>query len=419
MVIKRFWKLIALSIIIVAVLVTYFIHSALVVASQFPDLEIKTISGDETTLNDVAINGDYYHEDNYSSSLIVSLDGSTYYEELSYFEKLEPQFPPNEATKIKDKYRNFMRGKMYNPSSFFENDNYLAYVGAEISDWSKNHLPKYYLEVDVLNKETNTSHSFQTNLPGVKEIQHADILEVHMDQEDLKVIVNLNYYLNDQYVDEIKVYTLSISAEGVVGDQTLFDPQEQSNKDKWSHLMFLNDHSELDSGNNLLLQKDIGHYVEVSQNAIASEELDSELLEREFYIYNIKSNQLQELQIPQEQYEKLLSNEFHLNGFVKDNHAYITYLNEENLVVLSFSLEDFKVDSKQTFNLTDLGMEGTNISLMENKIYAVENGMGNSAKIFVGDVTTGEILYKGEIVHEQENDDRDDFTLNFYTITKN
>ncbi|WP_096270862.1 hypothetical protein [Paucisalibacillus globulus] len=419
MVLKRFWKLIALAITIVAILVTYFIHTAIVVASQFPDLEIKTISGDKSVLEHIAITGDYYQEEGNSSPLIVTLEGSTYYEELSYFEKLEPYFPPNEATKLKDNYRNFMRGKMYNPSSFFDNEEHLAYVGAEISDWGTNYLPEYYLEVDVLNKETNKSHSFQTDLPGVEEVNHVDVLKAQVVKENLYVIVKLNYLLADQYVDEIKVYTMDISSGQIVGDQTLFDPSEQSNKDRWSHLSFLNHHSEIGSGDNLLLVKDIGRDLEVNQTDGFTDEIKSELLERAFYIYNISTNQLQELQIPEEHYEKLLLNEFNLSGFVFDTHVYISYVDEGNLVVLSYSLENYKLESQQTYSLKELDMEDSNIKIIDNKIYAVENDMKNTAKIFVGDVTTGEVLYKGEIVSKQNSDDRNDYSLNFYSVKKN
>src|SRR5690606_12561772 len=99
--------------------------------------------------------------------------------------------------------------------------------------------------VDVLNKETNKSHSFQTDLPGVEEVNHVDVLKAQVVKENLYVIVKLNYLLADQYVDEIKVYTMDISSGQIVGDQTLFDPSEQSNKDRWSHLSFLNHHSEI------------------------------------------------------------------------------------------------------------------------------------------------------------------------------
>jgi hypothetical protein len=421
MVLKRFWKLITLLIVIITILVTYFVHTALVIASQFPELEIKTISGDETTLKNMTISGDYYEGDQYSSALMVSPDNTTYYEELSYFEKRDPRFPPNEATELKDKYRNFMRGKIYQPSLFFENDDYLAYVGAEVSDWTPNYLPTYHLEVDVLNKESNTSTSFQTTLPGMDEIHHVDVLEVRMDKKELKVIVNVNYYLSNQYVNDIKVYTMDISSEKIVGDQTLFDPHEQSDKDKWSHLNFLNDLSAIDSTDNLLLQKDIGRYKEVDHGDEYEGEINAELMERKFYVYDLKANQQQELLIPENHYKKLLSNEIHLDGSVSDTHAYITYLDGNNLVVLSFSLDKLKLDTQLTFDLKELGMEAEDygISLIDDKLYVLENDMQKSTKIFVGDITNGEVLYQGEIVLENNDDKSGDVSLQFYTITKN
>lgn len=127
MILKRFWKLIALSLVIITVLVTYFIYTSLVVAKQFPELTLKTIDGDKSVMNDVLLVGEYDGKSNYSA-VTVSTEGSVYRGQMSFFENLESPFAINNATKLKEKYRNFMRGKWIYTGNFFENDEFVAYV---------------------------------------------------------------------------------------------------------------------------------------------------------------------------------------------------------------------------------------------------------------------------------------------------
>ncbi|WP_047983049.1 hypothetical protein [Ornithinibacillus californiensis] len=429
MLVKRFWKLITLTIVIIVVLIAYFIQTSLVVANQFPELELKTISGDESVIKNIQISGDYYDQSNYSSAVMVTDEGSTYREKLSYFEYLEATFPPNEVASFKDEYRNFMRNKWMSPSSYFDNEEYLAYVGVDVATERFNTIyhHDYFFEVDVLNKTTNKSNAFKIKVPGQADYSDVQVMDVQLVNGELKVVTDIGYYHNEQHVYELMVYTIDLSTNKITGDDTLLavENNEEGDWDGWTDISLLNDYRDISEQKYLLLQKSENKKPEsVSQESHNEDgvvEAGWGVTDRAFFLYNLETEEFNPINLSDIHRNELLSTD-DVTGHMNDSHAYITYVIEGKLKVLDIRLDDFSVGSDIVFNWDELDIsDATQVKMNEDKIYVMERfkNYKDPAKVIVGDMATGDLLYEGEIVMKDVDDETENYELQFYNMVIN
>lgn len=424
MILKRFWKLIALSLVIIIVLVTYFIYTSLVVAKQFPELTLKTIDGDKSVMNDVLLVGEYDGKSNYST-VTVSTEGSVYRGQMSFFENLESPFAINNATKLKEKYRNFMRGKWIYTGNFFENDEFVAYVTVK-STSSRLHYEdaENYFYVDVLNKETNKSNSFEIKIPGQGLYYDIVVSDVQLVNGELKVLTESNHYGNaGRYVRELMVYTIDISSHKISADDTLLVSESVEDANNWEDIMFLNDSEDISEQKFYFLQKDQNRR-EVEGNELETEIVDNEptelsVVNRSFYLYDLESKELQEVIFDKEIANELL--DARTWGFVQDRQVYLVYELENTVTILEINEQDLSVQSKAKFNLDDSGFRGlSNLTIVNDKMYAIGNKDDvNSGKVFVGAIHNGEVLFEGEIGMENPDEENEEHELRFYRLIMN
>ncbi|MEN2465869.1 hypothetical protein [Ornithinibacillus sp. JPR2-1] len=424
MILKRFWKLIALSLVIIIVLVTYFIYTSLVVAKQFPELTLKTIDGDKSVMNDVLLVGEYDGKSNYST-VTVSTEGSVYRGQMSFFENLESPFAINNATKLKEKYRNFMRGKWIYTGNFFENDEFVAYVTVK-STSSRLHYEdaENYFYVDVLNKETNKSNSFEIKIPGQGLYYDIVVSDVQLVNGELKVLTESNHYGNaGRYVRELMVYTIDISSHKISADDPLLVSESVEDANNWEDIMFLNDSEDISEQKFYFLQKDQNRR-EVEGTELETEIVDNEpteisVVNRSFYLYDLESKELQEVIFDKEIANELL--DARTWGFVQDRQVYLVYELENTVTILEINEQDLSVQSKAKFNLDDSGFRGlSNLTIVNDKMYAIGNKDDvNSGKVFVGAIHNGEVLFEGEIGMENPDEENEEHELRFYRLIMN
>jgi hypothetical protein len=422
MLVKQFWKLITLIIVIVLVLVTYFVQTGLVVAGQYPEFVIKKVSGDESEIKNVEIYSDYYHGNQYTSPLIISNEGSLYFAEQSYFKKLESNFPPNEASKLKENYRSFMRGKWHNPASYFENDEFLAYVDLNSSTrvWNTYYQQDYSLKVDVLDKKTKVTNAFDIKIPGQDGSEYFDLLDVQMIDGSLKVVTRLQVYADGgQEHSQVNVYTIDPSKKKLIGDETIVVGNKKNNKRLYT-IDVLNDRSDIHEEKNLvLLQEELETPKESPENEeVFQEDAAPVVISRSFYIYNLETMEMKELSVTDNRKKELVG--VNLDGVsINDNKVYLAYQLEDNLTVLGFSLDTYMEETNYSFNLTDLEIENLgNVMLKNEKVYASGAYKDTKTKstVFVGEVTSGKVLYQGEIDIKNAKKDDKNYHLEIYNL---
>lgn len=401
MLLKRLWKLITLTIVIIAVLVAYFVYTSLVVAKQFPDIEIKTITGDEELIENVILTGDVYQEDSYTSSFMISAKESKYQSELSFIEDLSSTFPPDEVSHLKKDYKSFMRGKWNSPGSYFHNEKYLAYAVAKSEEWNGMNNLNYYFEVDVLSKETNESNSFTIEIPDRENFDNVQVIDVQVINEELKVVTHIGYYTaNQRYEYEIKVYSIDIDSNKITSDETIArDENDQEDSNKGSSYSVLNDFVDLGEQKNLVIEKEdyLQKKVKAEDNTDSAE---TQTVSRTLFVYDLENSEQKQLNPSKEKLNEIMSLEYGMLAFSTDATVYLAYTDGDYLTILGYDLENGNEELEYRINIEELGIKEPRVLKMkDSRFYLTDLQLTNesSAKVIVGDITTGKVMYEGEL----------------------
>ncbi|WP_010098263.1 hypothetical protein [Ornithinibacillus scapharcae] len=403
MLLKRLWKLITLTIVIVAVLVTYFVYTSLVVAKQFPEVVIENIKGDEEFIKDVTVSGDYYQDNEiYMSAFMVSTKGSKYRSNLSFIEDLNPNFPPDEVSTLQKDYKRFMRGKWNIPGYYFQNDEYLAYAVAKTDEWNGVNNPEYYFEVEVLTKETNETNSFTIDIPDRENFYNVQVVDVQVFNGEVKVVTQIGYYTtNQRYEYEIKVYAIDMKNGKITSDETIGrDEKGQENSDEGSGYSLLNDFGNISEQKHLIVQKEDQREVKVTTED-NMESVETQTVDRTFFVYDLESNERQELTLSKEIQKEIMSLDYLVAASSVDGYVYLTFIVNGDLSIVGYDLENGNEEIEYRINLEKFGMEEPRVlKIKDKRFYLSDYQLTNesSAKVIVGDITTGKVLYEGEIV---------------------
>lgn len=120
---KKYWKAILISLIIVTTIGTYYIQQAMAKGVSF---KIETISGNKGEIENLILQASYQSDD-IIRGLNISKDGSTN-ESRSFAGKLIGRNNPLMFQKYIEEHRSFMRGKELNPGQYFEDEDRLIYT---------------------------------------------------------------------------------------------------------------------------------------------------------------------------------------------------------------------------------------------------------------------------------------------------
>src|SRR5699024_1183548 len=158
---KRYYKLISLSLFNIDVWAGFFIQSIPASGNQ-PEFVIKTQDDQKKLGHHLVVSGEYSNNDNISKFLTISEEGSDYFSDRSYLYQKEMLYANPGAEQLIKDYRNFMRGKGYDLKSFYQDDTTLAYVeiDSDINFRGYESINPSF-QVDVLDKETKDRTTFE------------------------------------------------------------------------------------------------------------------------------------------------------------------------------------------------------------------------------------------------------------------
>ncbi|MGE8206484.1 hypothetical protein ACQKP0_18400 [Heyndrickxia sp. NPDC080065] len=381
------------SIIIVAVVVfsigTFYIYSA-VSASPFPHLKIVGESGNEKEIKSLIITGDYQlgqDHDNFE----LSLKSTVYNSERSFLDKLD-----NETNKIKQlrkQYRNFMRGKM-GLDSFYEDQDILIYADTNSSWNGMDGNTK--LEISMLDKKDKKKTSFE--IPLSNQFRYAFVQDVQRVGKQLKVITenmrkqNIN---NENENNELHVYTINYSNKKLVNDEVI----------KSYNIENVNTYSQFQKIP-VIDETAPSKYVLFNNSLIKStDQGEEEVVKSELIAYNTETSEKEIIKLPKKINIDQISS---FNGDI----IYIVSRNTSGLKVISYNFESQKVISEikiQIQNTENMDIEDIVYKIKNEKLFIITSNKGNkkNANVLVYDIDTGESLFKGKIV---ENDQKDNET---------
>lgn len=404
---KRYWKIITLAIFAMATIGTLFIQASMA-TNAFPEFVIKHKSGDQEEVKPLTIISDYLENETTYIRTEISDKGTSYQKnESSYLNLLKEEYFQPEMKYLMKDYRSFMRGKQDTQiHSFFEDQNVLAYVGLKSSYLStRQNQWGYSFELDVLDQKTKKNTAFELVIPKEEKYNYINIQDVQLINDELKILTvnDLSTYMTstqEQEVSidqtEIHIYTVNLDTQKVVNDEMIDVITTELAPDQWQSIYAI------DKGRNIGPNKYSVVLVEKNEEAVFND-YAQQTLERQYIVYNLETNQLEEIELPEEfnpeTYPRLLS------GSV----MYLSKEEDNQIEIIGYDLESKQIETKQTFDLSETeGNYFRQFYFMNDKIYIIEQLYKEKVDsvIMIGDIQTGEILYEGTVELADSNKDQ-------------
>lgn len=386
---RKYWKFITIIVVIMLSIGTFYVKSA-TSEENHPEFVIVTQSGDAKEIEPLKLVG-YYSDTssrNYTiTDLKISSEDSTYVRR-SFLDQIIGE-PPNLIKEYQENYRSFMRGKGLNVNSFFENDRYLAYADVVYkTDSFYSHDFKF--PISILNKEDGSVQSFTVDIPDSEKMDYAFMEDVQMMEDELYLVTNNMIRNPEASFDEKHVYTIDLANQTIRNDETFSQvPEGQEGNRIVAQVIRTSPTEAYD--HIILLQKEF----KVIHD---SESYREELVKQEVISYNLATKAKESIPVSDLPFNSELS-------FFDGSSIYFIGIEGQEIVVTPYHLADGQAGKEYRLQLSGKDGHGPGLltTIKDGKLYLSSPELNpklniNAADVFVADVKTGDILFKGEII---------------------
>lgn len=367
---KRYLRLILLCFFIVIVIGAFYIQLGMASGDKI-NFTFEKVKGDEKEIDNLVINADY-KVGSLNKNIKISNNETIHSDHLNFIQKISLDYQMEPIFEnLKKQYKSFMRGKGYLPNYFYEDDQFLAYVGDKKS---REHL---YFVVDILNKKSGKRTSFKIE---EKVYDFISIEDVQMKNDStLQVLVRA---FKNNGLEELCVYTFNISTQKLEKDESII-----KGKANTTVRVFTDDSI---SKNNYAV-------IRTEPYDISGEEPEKNKKHPEVYIYDFEKNQLKKM--------KLLNNDMNYTETISvyDSTLFVGQDTAEGTEIYSYDIVKEKWNKKPVFRVTVDAQSYYYTKIMNGKIY-VFYSKEKENWLLVGDLQTGKILYEGKIKAENGTD---------------
>lgn len=397
---KRYWKIISLSMLIVLILGVFYIQSGLA-AKEDIEVEFEKVSGNEAEVENLVFYGDYEFSNVYQSLQITNQEAIDL-NQISMLQSLKrmPTIPAYK--KLVEDYKGFMRGKNYVPDSFYEDENVLAYAEAHHESERNSSF-----DIDVLNKKSGETTSIKLDFPEKGKYNWVDVSEVQVTNGKLKVFVR---GFHSERRHEMIVYTIDINAQKLEKNEVLLSTTEKENY--WSDIRIINAY------NSLKQQRYIMFYIESqrmhSEYDESSIEMENnpEIINNEILVYDVETDKIKKLEFEDEMVGALGE------AIVHNSTLFVPIQVENSYEISQFDIEKQTWGDKTSFELPapkDGHAPGPYMKLMNGKFYMISAAKKGHI-LLISDATTGKVLYEGIIKVKKDGVNQGDYRLYIHEI---
>ncbi|WP_117149138.1 hypothetical protein [Paraliobacillus zengyii] len=401
---KKYWKLISTTAIIVLSIGTFYVNVALS-AEQFPTFVIKTVSGDKAEIKPLVLQG-YYEETNsyVSNNLTITTEGSTYMG-YTFLDQLIGQ-PDVMIEELQEEYRGFMRGKTTWIDLFYEDEQYLAYGDVSYKMGSMR-LSDFKFDVSLLNKKDGDTNAFTLEVPNGENLEYMSVDSVQLNGNELTLITQNSILKNDEYYDEKHIYTINIDDQAISSHEELYQVT-QGDGNTYTNVQLV-ETSPTNTNEHIILLKTEEEMMEEMESSRTVE------MNQEIISYNLVTKERETIDVPE------LNLEENQLSFFEGSTLYFTKVAEQELVVTPYNLMDEQVGQAITLPLSSDNEEGVQppmIMVNNGKIYVAESQMNKDldANVVVADLNTGETLFEGQIALEDSSEEIGNYELYIHEI---
>lgn len=395
---KRYWKILTLSLVTVIVIGAFYINSSL--AAENIVVGIEKVSGNEKEVENIRINGDL-GGNNIHHTLLISKDETINLSNQSIIQQLTRTSTVPAYNQLKEKYSHFMRGKKYLTNSLYADGNFVVYVNVE-GNGNGNVSKNMYFEIEILDVKTDKTTSMELDVPNKDNYHWVDVMDVQSINNEIKVIAR---GFRAEGGEDLNIYTIDLDKKAV-SDETIYGSPKIENG--WSDIRVVDEYYSVEPKKYLLFQV-YAHEEPVYEEAVETGE--PKIIADEIMVYNIETNELKKLDISPEE------RGYGIDSYtLYDNTVYIPNPTPNGIEVNQYNIEKDSWGEKQLFKVEhDKGEHEPFIKLQNGKIYIISSADGKYPLV-ISDLNTGQSLYEGKLVVKNQNDPNKDYKLYIYEI---
>ncbi|MGE7024009.1 hypothetical protein [Solibacillus cecembensis] len=395
---KRYWKMLLISIVSVIAIGFYYIQVAIAGKGDFP-FKIETTSGNEMEIENISLEA-YYVGGYFQSQLNISKDGSTLTQSnrSQMYNWLNPYIPDNVQNYMQE-HRQFMRGKQYNEDSYFKDENYLVY--AAIQDFDQLHQgDSLTMEIDLLDLKTDVRSSFEIQVPVEESYYWMGVRDVYMQDGKIKIVATGSHVNGG---DTLRIFTVDEKSKALQEDKLIGKVASEVGISTGLHM-----HTNTNESLN-----DNYYLYEIKKYKERWDGPTNELLSHQLYVYNKLKNEVEEIVIPSELKPKMT--------FLYGAQVFMPTYSANGIELNHYSIETQQWEEPLHYNYpitVNKEEDAPLVQLMDEKIYIV-NRVAGEQLLYIGDLRTGESLYEGKITADQNDSLSSIKQLRISTVLKN
>lgn len=375
-------------------------------SSGKPDFVIKKISGDEDVVKKLVIFGSL-PSGNYREETLHIDDTETIYEsERSFIESVEGVHLFPEIKQLQQDYRNFMRGKIKDPSLFYEDENHVAYANIK---WDQGSIgpTRFSFDIEVLNKDSKEVTVIKESLPKDGSYNYAYVRDVQWIDGKLKVAAEIHTDING-WKSEIHLYTFDLNSQKLIENHLLSSVDDEKNPN--SNVTVLTEEGDIGAKKELLIEKTKWKSVPYREGS-RDEKVDSQLI-----LYNYETDEQKSIEKPEFQFD-LVS--------LYNSVIYFMKSTENGLEIHPYDIESSKFLKAQVLPVempSKLSEENGGsfpvVTIKNDRIYLTSPYKDEQSKgsVVVADVKTWNILYEGAIEQSNPSEDGKAYSLRLYSL---
>jgi hypothetical protein len=405
---RKYWKLIATTTVIVLSIGTFYVNSTMS-AESHPEFVIQTISGNAEEVKTLVLEGSYTDTSsmNYvSTNLTITSEESTYYSR-SFIDQIIGR-PPTVIKELQEKYRTFMRGKEPFANYFFENEQFLAYATVDYKIGSFKSRD-FKFDISVLNKEEGNIDSFTVEVPDGGELDYIFVDDVQKVEDELYLITRNTMGNNDyNFYEEEHIYTIDIANQKVSNHEAIIHtPNGQS--DNYVNVQLI-ESGPTKANEHLILVKTEKKVIEDTEST------REEVINQEILSYNLATKEKEIIDVPE---LRLDENQL---SFYDGSSIYFTRLEGQELLVTPYSIVDKHVGKTYRIQLSGENgiVGGVMTTINDGKLYIASSQMSPNLNIngdvVVANAHTGETLFRGQLTLEDSLKETEQFELYLHEI---
>ncbi|MFD1361132.1 hypothetical protein [Lentibacillus salinarum] len=395
---KRYWRLIAVILVVVLTIGTFYVQSA-ITANGLPDITVEKVSGNEDEMKSVTISGSYNLGRRIGDPVQVDSDGSTYSSEQSLFEHFRNRFFNERVNQMQEEYRSFMRGKGGNDASYLETEDTLAY--ADVINQTVPGRDEMELDIAVLDKASDEeAASFTVPLPNRAKYRQVYVEDVQMTDNELRVITR--NYPRDGGEEAAHLYRINIPDGEITGEDRIALVETGENQQTYVNVVSASDRT---TAHDTIIFKKMTRSISDDPNREAASEQPAEE-SVEYIVYKPETEETRSLDLP-----GALADQEILD---RDNTA-LYFIDEQQIV--QYDLETEQISSETEVPSFDKEAEkrGGAIRIWDDKAYMLTRNEQAPERVVVLDLKSGDTLYEGKIKLDKPVDEN--ASLDLYELS--